>query len=179
MWPWKKLKKGLNIRVFSKVWKRAHQNLQIFFFNLQKTNYISIQGGWNSKNAPIFFCGKLSFILFPERLPLLLPVLHIFSLLLLVQLLIYLEPCALNVEFQHFILRFNKNFLTLRTSLKVEIVGERRPKDRVTLRKTLLLKKLSSNLKWCYSIISCNMEGLSLHPQVEATEWCRVHLVLD
>jgi hypothetical protein len=30
----------------------------------------------------------------------------------------YLKPCALNAEFQHFIPRFNKNFLTLGTSLK-------------------------------------------------------------
>jgi hypothetical protein len=35
----------------------------------------------------------------------------------------YLEPCALNAEFQHFIPRFNKNFLTLRTSLKAGIGG--------------------------------------------------------
>jgi hypothetical protein len=35
----------------------------------------------------------------------------------------YLEPCALNAEFQHFIPRFNKNFLTLRTSLKAGIEG--------------------------------------------------------
>jgi hypothetical protein len=43
----------------------------------------------------------------------------------------YLEPCALNAEFQHFIPRFNKNFLTLQTSLKEGIGGENRPKDRV------------------------------------------------
>jgi len=57
------------------------------------------------------FGGKLSFIpsfLFPDsRAPPLL--LHIFSLLP-VQLLwlVTLQPCALNAEFQHFILRFDK-----------------------------------------------------------------------
>jgi hypothetical protein len=40
--------------------------------------------------------------------------LHIFSLLLpKPTTIITLEPCALNAEFQHFILRFNKNILTL------------------------------------------------------------------
>jgi hypothetical protein len=44
----------------------------------------------------------------------------------------YLQPCALNAEFQqHFIPRFNKNFLTLQTSFKEGIGGEKRPKDRV------------------------------------------------
>ncbi len=44
----------------------------------------------------------------------------------------YLQPCALNAEFQqHFIPRFNKNFLTLQTSFKAGIEGEKRPKDRV------------------------------------------------
>ncbi len=39
--------------------------------------------------------------------------------------IITLEPCALNAEFQHFILRFNKNFLTLLIPLKQGIGGER------------------------------------------------------
>jgi hypothetical protein len=46
------------------------------------------------------------------------------------------ERCALNAEFQHYIPRFNKISLTLRTSLREGTGGERRPKDRVT-RKTL------------------------------------------
>jgi hypothetical protein len=46
--------------------------------------------------------------------------------------IVSLEPCALNAEFQHFILRFNKNVFTLRIPLKEGIGGgERRPKDRV------------------------------------------------
>jgi hypothetical protein len=45
--------------------------------------------------------------------------LHIFSLLLPVQFtLITLQPCALNAQFQHFILRFNKISLLLRIPLK-------------------------------------------------------------
>jgi hypothetical protein len=44
--------------------------------------------------------------------------------------LITLQPCALNAEFQHFILRFNKNFLTFGIPLKEGIVGESRPKGR-------------------------------------------------
>jgi hypothetical protein len=39
--------------------------------------------------------------------------------------------CALAAEFQHFIPRFNKTSLTLQTSLKEGIGGEKRPKDRV------------------------------------------------
>jgi hypothetical protein len=60
------------------------------------------------------FCGRLSFhlvFLFSYAPPL---VLHVFSLLLLVQLgkIITLKPCALHVKFQHFIMGFHfKNSL--------------------------------------------------------------------
>jgi hypothetical protein len=37
----------------------------------------------------------------------------------------YSRPCALNADFQHFILRFNENFLTLQILLKEGIGGER------------------------------------------------------
>ncbi len=52
--------------------------------------------------------------------------------------MITLTPCALNAEFQHFILRFNiKKFITLLIPLNEGIRGESRPKrhceDRVTL----------------------------------------------
>jgi len=43
--------------------------------------------------------------------------------------IISLEPCALNAEYQHFILRFIK----LSLPLKEGIGGERRPKDRVKI----------------------------------------------
>jgi hypothetical protein len=40
--------------------------------------------------------------------------------------IINVEPCALDAEFQYFILRFNKNFLTLGRPLKERIRGESR-----------------------------------------------------
>ncbi len=76
------------------------------------------------------FGGKLSFIfrfLFLERL-------HccyiIFTARTCTTITIILEPCALNAEFQHFILRFNKNFLTLQRPLEEgKMGGQSRPKD--------------------------------------------------
>jgi hypothetical protein len=54
--------------------------------------------------------------------------------------IVSLESCALNAEFQHFILRFNKNVFTLRIPLKEGIGGwkeaQRQGEDRVTLRIT-------------------------------------------
>jgi hypothetical protein len=51
----------------------------------------------------------------------------------------YLEPCALNAEFQHIIPRFNKTSLLCGPpSKRVVKGGERKGEDRVTLRKTLL-----------------------------------------
>jgi hypothetical protein len=50
----------------------------------------------------------------------------------------YLEPCALNAEFEHFIPRFNKISLLCETSLKEWIRGE----DRVTLSKTVVVHKI-------------------------------------
>ncbi len=59
--------------------------------------------------------------------------------------IITLEPCALNAEFQHFIPRFNKNFLPLGTSLKEGIGGwkeaQRQGEDWMTLRKTLISQR--------------------------------------
>jgi hypothetical protein len=82
-------------------------------FNCQKSLRKSTLGGTETQKCTNF-CGKLSFILFftssfifPERLHCLL---HICSLLLRIQLYYnYLEPCALNDEFQHFIPRFDKS----------------------------------------------------------------------
>jgi hypothetical protein len=55
----------------------------------------------------------------------------------------YLEPCALNAEFQHFIPKFNKTSFLCGPHSKGGIVGEKRLRDRanedrMTLRKTLL-----------------------------------------
>ncbi len=44
----------------------------------------------------------------------------IFTALTCTATIITLEPCALNAEFQHFIPRFNKNFLSLQIPLKRE-----------------------------------------------------------
>jgi hypothetical protein len=60
--------------------------------------------------------------------------------------LIILEHCALNAEFQHFILRFNKNFFTLQIALKEGIGGESRLKDMVTLWITLLPHTLHNRM---------------------------------
>jgi len=54
--------------------------------------------------------------------------------------IITLEPCALNAEFQHFIPRFNQISL-----LKEGIGGERRPKEAVSLRKTLWYRPIFNN----------------------------------
>ncbi len=54
-------------------------------------------------------------------------------------IIITLEPCAINVEFQHSMLRLNKNFLTLQIPLEEGMeVKAGRPKDRVILPITLV-----------------------------------------
>jgi hypothetical protein len=61
--------------------------------------------------------------------------LHIFSQLLLVSyktIIINLEPCALNVDFQHFISKFNKK-INFMDTLERRVWGERMPKDMVIL----------------------------------------------
>jgi hypothetical protein len=121
------------IKVICKVRKTQHQNLEFGYTqgeikkNLQKN---ANQGVVKLRKPSILMV--LSFILsflFPGRL-------HYTTCTITV---ITLTPCALNVEFQHFILRFNKNFITLQIPLQEGIGGERRPKDRVTSRMTLLL----------------------------------------
>jgi len=127
--------------VIRKVRKTQHENpefghTRVTFFLKPAKKYISIKGRGETQKT-INFGGKLSFILsvlFTERLQ---SQLHIFSLLLPI---ITPQPCALNAEFQHFILRFNKNFLTLRIPLKEGIGGEKRPKDRVKSLWYLLLQ---------------------------------------
>jgi hypothetical protein len=48
--------------------------------------------------------------------------------------IVSLEPCALNAEYQHFILRFIKMSFTLWIPLKEGKAGEKMPKDRVKTR---------------------------------------------
>jgi hypothetical protein len=52
-------------------------------------------------------------------------------------IIISLEPCALNVELQHFIPKFNKISL-LYGCPQIRVWGERRPKDKVTLQIILI-----------------------------------------
>jgi hypothetical protein len=82
------------------------------------------------------FGGKLSFIvsfLFHERLHCC--YIH-FTALNCATTIIGLEPCALNAEYQHFIRRFIK--MSFYFADTTERGGERRPKDRVKTRVTLL-----------------------------------------
>ncbi len=59
------------------------------------------------------FGGKLSFILCFFFLSAYAAATYIFPAPTCTTIIITVEPCALNAEFQHFIPRFNKNFLTL------------------------------------------------------------------
>jgi len=68
---------------------------------------------------PPIFGGKLGFILSSLFLGASTVATYIFTAVVIcTTIIIALEPCALNAEFQHFIPRFNKNFLTLRIPLK-------------------------------------------------------------
>ncbi len=72
------------------------------------------------------FGGKLSFILcflFPDRLHCTAAT-YIFTAPTCTTTIITLKPCSLNAEFQYFIARFNKNFLTLQIPLKEGLEGE-------------------------------------------------------
>jgi hypothetical protein len=108
-------------------------------------NYISLQLGVKLRNAPLFVPNWVSTCFDPVfpfswAPPLML---HIyFHCSYIYNSYNYLEPCTLNAEFQHFIPRFNKNYLTLQTSLKEGIGGwkeaQRQGEDRMTLRKTFM-----------------------------------------
>jgi hypothetical protein len=59
-----------------------------------------------------------------------------------------LEPCALNAEFHHFILRFNKNFLILWIPLK-EQTGAQRQGDFMDNSITqIFLSRVGCNVGW-------------------------------
>jgi hypothetical protein len=106
-----------------------------------------------------------------------------------------LKTCALNTEFQHFILRFDKNFLTLRIPLEEEGLGdERRPKDLVktgllTLQITLLCKRFGSF--WCFGkaqgggwghrhiLVTPSSNGLSMHNELWALKKCKIRSCQD
>jgi hypothetical protein len=83
----------------------SHTQGEIFKKPAKK--YISIQGAAETQKT-VNFCGKLSFILsFLSG-----------KGLYCTTTTIGLEPCALNAEFQHFILRFNKISLLCQYHLK-------------------------------------------------------------
>ncbi len=102
--------------------------------NKPAKEHISIQGGEIEKT--INFGGKLSFIMsfhFPERLHRCCIYFHCSSVY--TAIIITLEPCTLNAEFQHFIPRFNKISLLHRYHSKRGFWGgERRLKDSVKTR---------------------------------------------
>jgi hypothetical protein len=71
------------------------------------------------------FGGQLSFILSFLFLSASTAATYIFTTPTCTTTTLTLNPCALNADFQHFILRFNKNFITLWIPLK-EGIGESR-----------------------------------------------------
>jgi len=106
----------------SKVRKTQHQNLEFGpksgeIKNKPVKKYISIQvvkwrwGQGEFQNTTIF-CGKLSFIVFWPPLSFFLSAstaaTYIFTAPSCTTIIITLEPCALNAEFQQFIPRFNE-----------------------------------------------------------------------
>ncbi len=87
---------------------------------------------------PPNFGGKLSFILsilFPERLHCSAAT-YIFTAHACTSTIISLEPCALNAEFQHFMLRYNKQKFYYRKWVKA---GPKEGEDRVTLQIILII----------------------------------------
>jgi hypothetical protein len=103
--------------------------------------YISIQWGMKLLKPPILVVkGVLSCLFFFLSASTLAA--YIFSALNCTTTIITLGPRALSAEFQHFILRFNKNVFTLRIPLREGTGGERRAQrqgeDRVILQIALL-----------------------------------------
>jgi len=106
-----------NIIVFRKFRKSQHEYLEFGpksgeIKKKPAKKYTSVQGGGGQTQKSTTFCAKLSFIrfltssfLFPERPYCCCIYLHCSYMYNYYN---YLEPCALNVEFQHFIFRFNK-----------------------------------------------------------------------
>ncbi len=144
-----------DIRVIRKVRQTQHQNpefghTQGEILKKPAKKYISIQGGWGVKT--INFGGKLSFILsfrFPERLHCCYIYFHCSKC---TTTIISLETCALNAEFEHFLLRCSISYWDLIKCPYFADTTERgdggwkeaqtQGEDRVTLRITLLLRKV-------------------------------------
>jgi hypothetical protein len=128
------------IRVIRKARKTQHQNpefgqTQCEILKKPSKKYISIQPrGGGKRGGPqksSHFCVNwvsscLSFFLSASTSPT-----DIFTAPTCTTTTITLEPCALNAEFQHFILRFNIIFLLCGYHWKRGVGSERRSKDRV------------------------------------------------
>jgi len=124
--------------------KTQHQNPEFghtqdeFFKCLQKSTLPFKEQGevWCETSKTIKFCVKLSFILSFIFLSASATATYILTARICRTAIVTLKPCALNPEFQHFILRFVKNFLTLWIPLKEGIGGwkeaQRQGEDRVT-----------------------------------------------
>jgi len=126
-------------RVICKVIKTQHQNPEFghTLGEIRKKKpakkYISIQSGMKLRNPSIlvvnWVSSCLSFLLSASTEST--AATYIFTAPICTTTIISLEPCALNAEYQHFILRFVKMSLLCGYHLKEGIMGERRPKDRV------------------------------------------------
>jgi hypothetical protein len=92
------------------------------------------------------FCARPSFIQVWPRLPLILKpplLLDAFLLLLMYSYHNYLEPCALNARFYHFIPRFNQISFLCDLPRRGDGGGEQRPKDGMTLGKIPAFRRAS------------------------------------
>jgi hypothetical protein len=79
--------------------------------------------------------------------------------------MITLGPCALNAEFQHFILRFNiKKLITLRIPLNEGIRGESRPKDTVKTGRLYVSRRAFWNL-------GPSLQSTSLWTRINKLKW--------
>jgi len=86
--------------------------------------------------------------------------------------IIRLEPCALNAQFQHFILRFDRNFLTLWIPLK-EGIGWRQGD---ILRITLICHEVPQE-RISLLVHTSNLVNLVEHSSECGTNW-KLHLLL-
>jgi hypothetical protein len=102
-----------DIRVIRKVRKTQHQNPEFghtqgeFFIKKPAKKYISIQRGMKLRKPSILAVNWVSSCL-PFFLSAFTAATYIFTSLNCTTTIISLRPRALNAEFQHFILRFNK-----------------------------------------------------------------------
>ncbi len=137
-------------RVIRKVRKTQHQTLILVIhrWDYKKKlakKYISIQRGMELRKPSILVVNCVSscltFFLSTST-----SATYIFTAPNCTTTIIILEPCALNAEYEHFILRFIKMSLLCRYFVKEGIGGwkeaQRQGEDRVTLRITLISRPI-------------------------------------